>query len=155
MSFQRPGSRSKAAFGVAFRGGGGGGGGDAPGPSTSAPPAAAAAASTAAAAAAAAPALPAARHRREVLFAVESHATTILLGDTGSGKTTQVPRFLMEAGWAAGGLRVACTQPRRMAAVTVAARVADEMGVKLGGEVGYAVRFEDATSPVRVAFKRG
>lgn len=53
------------------------------------------------------------------------------------------------AGWTGGGRMVACTQPRRVAAMTVAARVAEEMGCRLGQEVGYAIRFEDVSTPVR------
>ncbi|KAK9936488.1 hypothetical protein M0R45_013328 [Rubus argutus] len=68
------------------------------------------------------------------------------LGETGSGKTTQIPQYLKEAGWADGGRLIACTQPRRLAVQSVAARVAEEMGVRLGEEVGYTIRFEDATT---------
>jgi len=67
------------------------------------------------------------------------------VGETGSGKTTQIPQYLHEAGYTAKG-KVACTQPRRVAAMSVAARVSQEMGVKLGHEVGYSIRFEDCTS---------
>lgn len=63
----------------------------------------------------------------------------------GSGKTTQIPQYLHEAGWSKLG-RIGCTQPRRVAAMSVAARVAQEMDVKLGAEVGYSIRFEDCTS---------
>ncbi|RZC31968.1 HA2, OB NTP bind, CAF-1 p150, and/or DUF390 domain containing protein [Asbolus verrucosus] len=65
---------------------------------------------------------------------------------TGSGKTTQIPQYLHEAGFTQDGKKIGCTQPRRVAAMSVAARVAQEMGVKLGNEVGYAIRFEDCTS---------
>ena len=70
----------------------------------------------------------------------------IIEGETGSGKTTQIPQYLHEAGLTAGGKKIGCTQPRRVAAMSVAARVADEMGVKLGSQVGYSIRFEDCTS---------
>ncbi|TYZ65878.1 hypothetical protein PybrP1_010816 [[Pythium] brassicae (nom. inval.)] len=87
--------------------------------------------------------LPVSARRTEILWAVERHAATVLVGATGSGKSTQVPQYLLEAGWAADGKMVACAQPRRVAAVTLAARVAQERGVALGTEVGYAVRFDE------------
>lgn len=67
----------------------------------------------------------------------------VLEGETGSGKTTQVPQFLVEAGYANDGKRICCTQPRRVAAISVARRVAQEMDIQLGTQVGYTVRFED------------
>lgn len=70
----------------------------------------------------------------------------IIEGETGSGKTTQIPQYLHEAGFTADGKKIGCTQPRRVAAMSVSARVAVEMGVKLGNEVGYSIRFEDCTS---------
>ncbi|KAK7302892.1 hypothetical protein RJT34_13789 [Clitoria ternatea] len=91
--------------------------------------------------------LPVYKYRTAILYLVETHATTIVVGETGSGKTTQIPQYLKEAGWAAGGRLIACTQPRRLAVQTVASRVAEEMGVKLGDEVGYTIRFEDVTKP--------
>lgn len=149
--------------------------------------------------------LPIAKHKHELLYALESHATLILVGETGSGKTTQLPQFLYEVwcmvvlqcacvcvrvfgcprgccawcearrgaasaaqpqrhdamvcipthththtwqgGWTTGGRVVICTQPRRVAAVTVAERVSEEMGTHVGDVVGYAVRFDDKTSP--------
>lgn len=90
--------------------------------------------------------LPVYKYRTEILYLVENHATTIIVGETGSGKTTQIPQFLKEAGWAEGGRVIACTQPRRLAVQSVSARVAEEMGVKLGDEVGYTIRFEDHTT---------
>ena len=100
---------------------------------------------------------------------MEQHATLVIVGETGSGKTTQIPQYLAEAGWAAGtltsqlqllldpqaytqpagGKMIACTQPRRAAAMTVAARCCEEMGCTLGSLAGYAIRFEDVCSPVR------
>eukprot|EP00887_Chlorella_sp_A99_P002951 scaffold24.g2951.t1 len=91
--------------------------------------------------------LPIAAHRTEILYLVEAHATTVIVGETGSGKTTQIPQYLAEAGWTAGGKMIACTQPRRVAAMTVAARVAEEVGCRLGQQVGYSIRFEDVSTP--------
>ncbi|KAK7306586.1 hypothetical protein VNO77_44535 [Canavalia gladiata] len=91
--------------------------------------------------------LPVYKYRTAILYLIETHATTIIVGETGSGKTTQIPQYLKEAGWATGGRLIACTQPRRLAVQAVAARVAEEMGVKLGDEVGYTIRFEDITKP--------
>ncbi|WFD03067.1 RNA helicase [Malassezia obtusa] len=84
--------------------------------------------------------------REEFLEALREHQILIVVGETGSGKTTQLPQFLHEAGYTRGGQIVACTQPRRVAAMSVAARVAEEMGVRLGRECGYSIRFEDCTS---------
>lgn len=90
--------------------------------------------------------LPIYQYREEFLAALEEHQILVIVGETGSGKTTQLPQYLHEAGYTKNGLKVGCTQPRRVAAMSVAARVADEMGVKVGSEVGYAIRFEDCTS---------
>lgn len=90
--------------------------------------------------------LPVYKYRTAFLYLVETHATTIVVGETGSGKTTQIPQYLKEAGWAEGGRLIACTQPRRLAVQAVSSRVAEEMGVKLGEEVGYTIRFEDVTN---------
>ncbi|PWA79926.1 RNA helicase family protein [Artemisia annua] len=91
--------------------------------------------------------LPVYKYREAILYLVETHSTSIIVGETGSGKTTQIPQYLKEAGWADGGRVIACTQPRRLAVQSVAARVAEEMGVTLGEEVGYTIRFEDVTNP--------
>ncbi|KAK6345275.1 hypothetical protein TWF718_007200 [Orbilia javanica] len=90
--------------------------------------------------------LPIYAFRNELLAAVEQYQVLIIVGETGSGKTTQIPQYLHEAGYTKNGQKVGCTQPRRVAAMSVAARVADEMGVKIGKEVGYSIRFEDQTS---------
>lgn len=84
--------------------------------------------------------------RDQLLEAVKEYQVLIIVGETGSGKTTQLPQYLHEAGYTKGGLKVGCTQPRRVAAMSVAARVAEEMGARLGQEVGYSIRFEDCTS---------
>lgn len=90
--------------------------------------------------------LPIYQYRTEFLAALETHQILVIVGETGSGKTTQLPQYLHEAGYTKNGMKVGCTQPRRVAAMSVAARVADEVGVKVGNEVGYSIRFEDNTS---------
>ncbi|KAH7675974.1 ATP-dependent RNA helicase DHX33-like protein, partial [Aphelenchoides avenae] len=70
---------------------------------------------------------------------IQKKNVVVVVGETGSGKTTQIPQYLMEAGYD----RITVTQPRRIAAVTVAQRVSDEVGCQLGTEVGYTIRFED------------
>lgn len=90
--------------------------------------------------------LPIYTYRQELLDAIKEHQVLIVVAETGSGKTTQLPQYLHEAGYTQGGLKVGCTQPRRVAAMSVAARVAEEMGTKVGYEVGYSIRFEDCTS---------
>lgn len=111
--------------------------------------------------------LPIARHKKSLLYLVEKFPVTIVVGQTGSGKTTQLPQYLEQAGWCEDGKTIAVTQvsihkhcfshsfkisdtniyqPRRVAATTVATRVAEEMRCKVGEEVGYSIRFEDLTS---------
>jgi ATP-dependent RNA helicase DHX8/PRP22 len=82
--------------------------------------------------------------RNEIVQAIKSSPVLIIVGETGSGKTTQIAQFLLE-GLGGGGI-IACTQPRRVAALTVAQRVAQERQCILGEEVGYTVRFDDCTS---------
>ncbi|EFJ34530.1 hypothetical protein SELMODRAFT_82212 [Selaginella moellendorffii] len=89
--------------------------------------------------------LPIYPYRQELLDAIEQYQVLVIVGETGSGKTTQIPQYLHEAGYTERG-KIGCTQPRRVAAMSVAARVAQEMNVKLGHEVGYSIRFEDCTS---------
>jgi pre-mRNA-splicing factor ATP-dependent RNA helicase DHX16 len=90
--------------------------------------------------------LPIYQYRDDLLQAINDYQVLVIVGETGSGKTTQLPQYLYEAGYTKGGKKIGCTQPRRVAAMSVAARVAEEMGVKLGYEVGYSIRFEDCTS---------
>jgi HrpA-like RNA helicase len=91
-------------------------------------------------------ALPAYEQRQSFLDLVSVHPVIVVVGATGSGKSTQLPQYLLEAGWASGEASIVVTQPRRVAAVTVAQRVAQERGCELGGEVGFAIRFEDVSS---------
>ena len=93
--------------------------------------------------------LPVLRYAEEILQAVRTNPTTVVIGETGSGKTTQISQILHRASatlMPAARMGVAITQPRRVAAVSVARRVAHEMGVKIGTLVGYTVRFEDCSS---------
>ncbi|CAD7930180.1 unnamed protein product, partial [Amoebophrya sp. A25] len=89
--------------------------------------------------------LPVYQWKEQLMDAIKEHPVIVLQGETGSGKTTQVPQYLVEVGYGEFG-KIGCTQPRRVAAMSVAARVAEELGVKLGHEVGYSIRFEDCTS---------
>eukprot|EP00210_Caulerpa_lentillifera_P004954 g4728.t1 len=83
--------------------------------------------------------------RDQIVETVKTHQCVIIMGEPGSGKTTQIPQFLHESGHFSTGL-IGCTQPRRVAAITVARRVALEQSCRLGTTVGYNVRFEDRTS---------
>jgi ATP-dependent RNA helicase DDX35 len=91
--------------------------------------------------------LPIYKHRRQIIYALEEHGVVIVVGETGSGKSTQIPQFLVESGWADNDFQIVCTQPRRIAAITLAQRVAEEAGTELGNAVGYSVRFDDQSSP--------
>ena len=90
--------------------------------------------------------LPAFACRYEILNLIHLNQVIVVVGETGSGKTTQLTQYLHEEGYSAQGM-IGCTQPRRVAAMSVAKRVSEEMNVALGQEVGYAIRFEDVTSP--------
>ncbi|MDP4585061.1 MAG: DEAD/DEAH box helicase, partial [Verrucomicrobiales bacterium] len=89
--------------------------------------------------------LPVSQRRDDIRAALSSHQVVIVCGDTGSGKTTQLPKIAIEMGRGTEGRRIGCTQPRRIAATSVARRVAEELQVELGREVGYQIRFEDRT----------
>ncbi len=89
--------------------------------------------------------LPIAAHADEIVALIRRHQVVVIAGETGSGKTTQLPKLCLLAGRGAAGM-VGCTQPRRIAARSVARRVAEELQVPLGGAVGFQVRFNDAVS---------
>ncbi|MBC7980593.1 MAG: ATP-dependent RNA helicase, partial [Armatimonadetes bacterium] len=96
--------------------------------------------------------LPVVESREKIIAAIRDHPVVVVVSDTGSGKTTQLPKMVAEALGPEllnpGGRRklIGCTQPRRIAAVSVAKRVAEELAVPLGDFVGYQVRFDDRTS---------
>ncbi|MGO4200196.1 ATP-dependent RNA helicase HrpA [Rhodococcus sp. TAF43] len=90
-------------------------------------------------------ALPVTQRREDIAAAIASHQVVIVAGETGSGKTTQIPKICMELGRGIRGM-IGHTQPRRLAARTVAERIAEEVGRELGDTVGYTVRFTDQVS---------
>ena len=79
--------------------------------------------------------------------AIRARRVVIISGETGCGKSTQIPKMCLEAGRGRDGALVGCTQPRRLAAVTIAYRIAEEMGEELGRSVGYKIRFQDRSAP--------
>ncbi|OTA25916.1 ATP-dependent RNA helicase HrpA [Alloscardovia macacae] len=91
-------------------------------------------------------ALPVSRSRTEIMDAIRSSQVVIVSGQTGSGKTTQIPKMLLDMGRGTHGKRIIVTQPRRIAARSVAERIAEETHTKLGDQVGYRVRFTDESS---------
>lgn len=103
--------------------------------------------------------LPAYQAKSDLLRIIAENQVVVVIGETGSGKTTQLTQFLCEEGYAksrdkhGSRLLIGCTQPRRVAAMSVAKRVSEEMGCKLGEEVGYSIRFEDRTSPQKTLIK--
>ena len=96
--------------------------------------------------------LPIYQYRSHILYALELYSTVILVSETGTGKSTQIPQYLYEAGWSGNGKCIVCTQPRRIAAITIANRVAQEKNCEVGGEVGYSIRFDNKCSD-RTAIK--
>lgn len=93
--------------------------------------------------------LPIYRLKSELCQAIAQNQVLVVIGETGSGKTTQMTQYMAELGYTQMGV-IGCTQPRRVAAMSVAKRVAEEFGCPLGQEVGYTIRFEDCTSPSTV-----
>ncbi|MFE7506131.1 ATP-dependent RNA helicase HrpA, partial [Promicromonospora sp. NPDC057488] len=89
--------------------------------------------------------LPVSARREDIAAAIRDHQVVIVAGETGSGKTTQIPKIALELGRGREG-QIGHTQPRRLAARTVAERIAEELGTQLGGVVGYQVRFTDQSS---------
>ncbi len=88
--------------------------------------------------------LPITAKKEEIIKAIRNHSVVVISGETGSGKTTQIPKFCLEAGRGIDGM-IGCTQPRRIAAITVAQRIAEELGEEPGQSVGYKIRFTDQT----------
>src|SRR5215475_2789448 len=91
------------------------------------------------------PDLPVSQRKDEILEAIRDHQVVIVAGETGSGKTTQLPKICLELGRGVRG-QIGHTQPRRLAARTVAERIAEELDVPMGEAVGYKVRFTDHAS---------
>ncbi len=96
--------------------------------------------------------LPIESFREEILSILEKNQLMILIGETGSGKTTQIPQFLLNSSYL-NKQKMAVTQPRRIAAISVAKRVSEEVGCPLGEEIGYTVRFDDLTNPDKTKVK--
>ncbi len=90
--------------------------------------------------------LPILAKKCEIISAIKKNQVLIISGETGSGKTTQIPKFCLDAGQGIDGI-IGCTQPRRIAATTVARRIAEELGESFGKSVGYKIRFRDKTAP--------
>ena len=92
------------------------------------------------------PSLPIADRRAEILQAIRDNPVVIIAGETGSGKTTQLPKMCLEAGCGLRG-KIAVTQPRRVAALSIARRIAEELELEYGRHIGCKIRFRDQTSP--------
>jgi len=90
--------------------------------------------------------LPVIGFKKELIKSIQNNQIVICIGETGSGKTTQIPQFCLDFNLVPSDKKIAITQPRRVAAVTVAERVSQERGQKVGEEVGYSIRFDDRTS---------
>src|ERR1041384_159373 len=90
--------------------------------------------------------LPIAQRRVEILAALREHQVVVIGGETGSGKTTQLPKMCLEAGYGVEG-KIGCTQPRRVAALSISRRIAGDLKVSWGNQVGCKIRFSDQSSP--------
>lgn len=91
--------------------------------------------------------LPIYKHKKQILYSMENFGVVVIVGETACGKSTQLPQYLLENGWCDNDFQVVCTQPRRIAAQTLAQRVAQEVGRgPVGSTVGYSVRFDDRSS---------
>lgn len=95
--------------------------------------------------------LPVYRHQDQIMDYVSQNQVTILIGETGSGKSTQIPQFLIDS--VSKGKKIAVTQPRRVAAISLAGRVAAEYGCRIGDEVGYSVRFDNRSNDKKTKLK--
>ncbi|HEU4533781.1 MAG TPA: ATP-dependent RNA helicase HrpA, partial [Polyangiaceae bacterium] len=82
----------------------------------------------------------------DIARAIDANPVVVVAGETGSGKTTQLPKICLAMGRGVAGV-IGCTQPRRIAATSVAARVAQELGTPLGEDVGYKIRFQERLKP--------
>ncbi|MBF0276999.1 MAG: ATP-dependent RNA helicase HrpA [SAR324 cluster bacterium] len=91
--------------------------------------------------------LPITSYRENIIDAIQTHQVLIIAGETGSGKTTQIPKMCLEAGRGVAA-KIACTQPRRIAATSMARQIGKELDSELGQEVGYKIRFSEKTSPL-------
>ncbi|XP_034189179.2 putative ATP-dependent RNA helicase DHX35 isoform X1 [Osmia lignaria lignaria] len=89
--------------------------------------------------------LPTFNYRSHIIYLLEKYQTLVLIGETGCGKSTQLPQYLLEAGWCTDGKMIGITEPRRVAATSLANRVGDERNCILGTEVGYSIRFDNCT----------
>ncbi|XP_038988464.1 probable pre-mRNA-splicing factor ATP-dependent RNA helicase DEAH2 isoform X2 [Phoenix dactylifera] len=94
--------------------------------------------------------LPVWAQREKFLDTLAKHQIVVVAAPPGSGKSTQIPQFVVEAGYVSNGKQIACTQPRRLVAMALSRRVAQEMNANLGDKVGYSVQFEDFCSPKTV-----
>ena len=92
------------------------------------------------------PDLPITARKDDIVAAIRAHQVVVIAGETGSGKTTQIPKMCLEAGLGIEA-KIGCTQPRRVAALSISRRIAEELNVTWGREVGCKIRFDDRSSP--------